>query len=77
MVSLVGQLPHTGMFRSLPGKPNALKASSRNGTTTDARLEQPNYEELVDGADGMSQTWSMYDQGKKTMSHTMTYRRVR
>ncbi len=30
-----------------------------------------------DGADGMSQTWSMYDQGKKTMSHTMTYRRVR
>ncbi len=30
-----------------------------------------------DGSEEMSQTWSMYDQGKKTMSHTMTYRRVR
>ncbi len=29
-----------------------------------------------DGSEEMSQTWSMYDQGKKTMSHTMTYRRV-
>ena len=44
----MGQLPRTGMFRCLPGKPNALKASFRNGTTTDARLEEPNFEELVD-----------------------------
>ena len=32
---------------------------------------------VFDGADEMSQTWSMYAEGQKTMSHTMTYRRVR
>lgn len=30
-----------------------------------------------DGEDVMSQTWTMYEGGKETMSHTMTYRRVR
>ena len=30
-----------------------------------------------DGEDGMSQTWTMYEGGKETMAHTMTYRRVR
>lgn len=30
-----------------------------------------------DGKDVMSQTWTMYERGKETMSHTMTYRRVR
>ncbi|MDE3000492.1 MAG: hypothetical protein OXU79_15565 [Gemmatimonadota bacterium] len=30
-----------------------------------------------DGADAMSQTWTMYEGGKETMAHTMTYRRVR
>ena len=29
------------------------------------------------GSDEMSQTWTMYEGGKETMSHTMTYRRVR
>ena len=29
-----------------------------------------------DGADEMSQAWTMYEDGKETMSHTMTYRRV-
>lgn len=29
------------------------------------------------GSDEMSQTWTMYEDGKQTMSHTMTYRRVR
>ena len=29
------------------------------------------------GPDEMSQTWTMYEGGKQTMSHTMTYRRVR
>ena len=29
------------------------------------------------GSDEMSQTWTMYEGGKQTMSHTMTYRRVR
>ena len=48
MVSLVGQQPRTGMFRCLPGKPDAVEVSSRNETTTDARLEEPNFEELVD-----------------------------
>ena len=28
------------------------------------------------GSDEMSQTWTMYEGGKQTMSHTMTYRRV-
>ncbi len=30
-----------------------------------------------DGEDVMSQTWTMYEGGKETMAHTMTYRRVR
>ena len=30
-----------------------------------------------DGPDVMSQTWTMYEGGKETMAHTMTYRRVR
>ena len=30
-----------------------------------------------DGADVMSQTWTMYENRKETMAHTMTYRRVR
>lgn len=29
------------------------------------------------GPDEMSQTWTMHECGKETMSHTMTYRRVR
>ena len=29
------------------------------------------------GPDEMSQTWTMYEGGKETMSHSMTYRRVR
>ncbi len=68
-------------------QPQMSLAESTDGVIAlelvDGSLDSPDESHMhsvsiaFDGADGMSQTWTMYENGKETMAHTMSYRRVR
>ena len=74
-------------FYALGNQPQMSLTGSTDGVLTlelvEGSLDSPDEPHMhavsiaFDGSEEMSQTCSMYDQGKKTMSHTMTYRRVR